>query len=94
MSCAQQAARRDPPDTSTRAFVKLAWPLFIANLAVVGNGTIDTIMAGQLSATDLAAVAVGSSIYVSVYMPAIILARNAGARSVTICSRRSGFRFS
>jgi len=41
---------------------------FIANLAVVGNGTIDTIMAGQLSATDLAAVAVGSSIYISVYI--------------------------
>ncbi|MBA3253413.1 MAG: MATE family efflux transporter [Burkholderiaceae bacterium] len=35
---------------------------------MVGNGTIDTIMAGQLSATDLAAVAVGSSIYVSVYI--------------------------
>ncbi|MDQ3444677.1 MAG: MATE family efflux transporter [Pseudomonadota bacterium] len=60
--------RRAAPDTSTRAFVKLGWPLFIANLAVVGNGTIDTIMAGQLSATDLAAVAVGSSIYVSVYI--------------------------
>ena len=59
---------RSAPDTSTRAFVKLGWPLFIANLAVVGNGTIDTIMAGRLSATDLAAVAVGSSIYVSVYI--------------------------
>ena len=68
MNTAQQAARHAPPDTSTRAFVKLGWPLFIANLAVVGNGTIDTIMAGQLSATDLAAVAVGSSIYVSVYI--------------------------
>ena len=63
-----QAVPQPAPDTSTRAFVKLAWPLFIANLAVVGNGTIDTIMAGRLSATDLAAVAVGSSIYVSVYI--------------------------
>ncbi|HZA95328.1 MAG TPA: MATE family efflux transporter [Burkholderiaceae bacterium] len=68
MTAARNAARHDPPDTSTRAFVKLGWPLFIANLALVGNGTIDTIMAGQLSATDLAAVAVGSSIYVSVYI--------------------------
>ncbi len=68
MNAAQQAARHAPPDTSTRAFVKLGWPLFIANLALVGNGTIDTIMAGQLSATDLAAVAVSSSIYVSVYI--------------------------
>ena len=64
----QQTEQRGAPDTSTRAFVKLGWPLFIANLAVVGNGTIDTIMAGRLSATDLAAVAVGSSIYVSVYI--------------------------
>jgi MATE family multidrug resistance protein len=56
------------PDTSSRALLKLAWPLFIANLAVVGNGTIDTIMAGRLSATDLAAVAVGSSIYITVYI--------------------------
>ena len=47
------------PDTSSRALLKLAWPLFIANLAVVGNGTIDAVMAGRLSATDLAAVAVG-----------------------------------
>src|SRR5512134_1460866 len=56
------------PDTSSRALIKLAWPLFIANLAVVGNGTIDAIMAGRLSATDLAAVAVGSSIYITVYI--------------------------
>ena len=56
------------PDTSSRALLKLAWPLFIANLAVVGNGTIDAIMAGRLSATDLAAVAVGSSIYITVYI--------------------------
>lgn len=56
------------PDTSSRALIRLAWPLFVANLAVVGNGTIDAIMAGRLSATDLAAVAVGSSIYVTVYI--------------------------
>lgn len=56
------------PDTSSRALLELAWPLFIANLAVVGNGTIDAVMAGRLSATDLAAVAVGSSIYITVYI--------------------------
>src|SRR5262249_19785441 len=33
-----------------------------------GLAVIDTIMAGRLSANDLAAVAVGSSIYVSVYI--------------------------
>jgi multidrug resistance protein, MATE family len=57
-----------PPDTSSRALIRLAWPLFIANLAVIGNATIDAVMAGRLSATDLAAVAVGSSIYVTIYI--------------------------
>ncbi len=56
------------PDVSSRALLKLAWPLFIANLAIVGNGTIDAVMAGRLSATDLAAVAVASSIYITVYI--------------------------
>ena len=56
------------PDTSARALMRLAWPLLIANLAVVGNGTIDAIMAGRLSPTDLAAVAVGSSVYVTIYI--------------------------
>ncbi|MDH4114345.1 MAG: MATE family efflux transporter [Burkholderiaceae bacterium] len=56
------------PDASSGALLKLAWPLFIANLAVVGNGTIDAIMAGRLSAADLAAVAIGSSIYITVYI--------------------------
>ncbi len=61
--CATSLPTRRPALSSN-----LGWPLFIANLALVGNGTIDTIMAGRLSATDLAAVAVGSSIYVSVYI--------------------------
>jgi MATE family multidrug resistance protein len=61
-------AAPDAPDTSSRALLRLAWPLFVANLALVGNGTIDAVMAGRLSATDLAAVAIGSSIYVTVYI--------------------------
>jgi multidrug resistance protein, MATE family len=56
------------PDASTSAVLKLAWPLFFANLAVVGNGTIDAVMAGRLSAEDMAGVAVASSIYVTVYI--------------------------
>ncbi len=57
-----------PPDVSVRALVGLAWPLYVANLAVVGNGTIDAIMAGRLSPNDLAGVAVASSVYVTVYI--------------------------
>lgn len=65
---AARAVKLKPPDTSTRAFIKLGWPLLVANLALVGNATIDTVMAGRLSAADLAGVAVGSSIYISVYV--------------------------
>ena len=52
----------------TRALLRLAGPILVAQLAVMGLAVIDTMMAGRLSATDLAAVAVGSSIYVSVYV--------------------------
>ena len=48
--------------------LRLAWPVFIGQLAVMANGLIDTMMAGRLSATDLAAVGLGSSIYISVYV--------------------------
>lgn len=51
-----------------RALLRLAGPIFVAQLAVMGLAAIDTIMAGRLSATDLAAVAVGGSIYVSVFV--------------------------
>src|SRR5262245_10553446 len=56
------------PDVGTRALLRLAGPIFVAQLAVMGLAVIDTMMAGRLSATDLAAVAVGSSIYVSVFV--------------------------
>src|SRR5262245_11583142 len=62
------AARLSPPDTSLAAILRLAWPLFLANLAVVGNGTIDAVMAGRLSAADMAGVAVASSVYATVYI--------------------------
>ena len=61
-------ARLSPPETSLAAIFRLAWPLFLANLAVVGNGTIDAVMAGRLSAADMAGVAVASSVYVTVYI--------------------------
>ena len=39
--------RLTPPDISGRAIAKLAGPIFVANIAIVGGGTIDTIMAGH-----------------------------------------------
>ncbi len=51
-----------------REILRLAWPVFIAQLAVMANGVIDTVMAGRLSATDLAAIGLGASIYVTIYI--------------------------
>jgi MATE family multidrug resistance protein len=47
---------------------RLAWPVLVAQLAVMGTGVLDTVMAGRYSAEDLAAVGIGASIYFSVYI--------------------------
>lgn len=57
-----------PAADSTRALLTLAWPILVAQVAVIGLGVIDTVMAGRLSATDLAGVALGSSIYATVFV--------------------------
>lgn len=41
----------------------LAIPLIISNVAMIGMGVIDTIMAGQASAEDLAGLAIGGNIW-------------------------------
>lgn len=53
---------------SARALLALAWPILVAQVAVIGLGVIDTVMAGRLSASDLAGVALGSSIYATVFV--------------------------
>ena len=49
----------------------LAWPVLIAQAAVMANGVIDTLMAGRISAADLAAVGIGASIYATVFVSAM-----------------------
>lgn len=56
------------PRVDPRALFALAGPLLVSQLAVMGMAVIDTVMAGRLSATDLAAVAIGMSIYASVFI--------------------------
>ncbi len=51
-----------------RELVRLGWPVLVAQLAVMANGVIDTIMAGRYGTLDLAAVGIGSSIYFSVFV--------------------------
>lgn len=48
----------------------LAWPIFIGQLAVIANNVIDTAMTSRYSAVDLAALAIGASIYISVFVGA------------------------
>ncbi|WP_310450000.1 MATE family efflux transporter [Sulfuritalea sp.] len=51
-----------------RELLHLAWPVLIAQAAVMANGVIDTLMAGHLSSVDLAAVGIGASIYITIIM--------------------------
>ncbi|CAN7361466.1 MATE family efflux transporter [Trinickia sp. LjRoot230] len=51
-----------------RRIASLAWPVLIGQLAIIAFGVIDTVMVGRYSAVDLAALGLGSSIYVSVYV--------------------------
>lgn len=51
-----------------RRIAALAGPVLVGQLAVIAFSVIDTIMACRASATDLAAVGLGGSIYVTVYI--------------------------
>lgn len=51
-----------------RALLNQAVPILLGQLAVMGNGLVDTMMAGQAGPEVLAAMAVGSSIYISLYV--------------------------
>jgi MATE family multidrug resistance protein len=49
--------------TESRHLIRLAAPLFFAQVLVTGIGVVDTLMAGQYSSVDLAAIAVGNSLW-------------------------------
>jgi MATE family multidrug resistance protein len=51
-----------------RKIAALAWPVLIGQLAIIAFGVMDTAMVGRYSALDLAALGLGSSIYISVYI--------------------------
>ncbi len=76
------------PRSLPRELLHLAWPVMIAQAAVMANGVIDTLMAGRLSSADLAAVGIGSSIYATVFVTAMgvllaltpVVAHHYGAR--------------
>jgi len=51
-----------------RRIAPLAWPLFFGQLAVLAFSTVDTVMVARHSALDLAALAVGSAVYITVFV--------------------------
>ncbi|MDY6918788.1 MAG: MATE family efflux transporter [Pseudomonadota bacterium] len=51
-----------------RHILQLAGPILVAQFAQTANGFVDTVMAGDVSPEDLAAVAVGSAIWIPVFL--------------------------
>jgi MATE family multidrug resistance protein len=51
-----------------RNLLKLSIPIIIAQISQTAMGVVDTIMAGSVSTLDMAAVAIGTSIW----LPAIL----------------------
>ena len=53
---------------SARRLLPLAWPVFIGQIAVLAFSTVDTVMVARASALDLAALAIGGSTYISIFI--------------------------
>ncbi len=60
--------RLTPPSTSYWSIIKLSAPIWVSNLAIVGGSSIDTLMAGHLGPTDLAGVAIGIAVSISIFV--------------------------
>ena len=53
---------------SARRIAALAWPVFVGQIAVLGFSTVDTVLVARSSSTDLAALAIGASAYISIFI--------------------------
>ncbi len=74
--------------TETGRLLRLAWPILVAQIAMTTMGFIDTVMAGNVSATDMAAVAVASSFWI----PAILLVQGLVMALTPIVAQLNGAR--
>ena len=74
--------------SQTKSLMKLAYPILIAQLIQNLMGFADTVMAGRVSATDMAAVAVASS----VWLPLILTIYGLIMALATIVSQLAGAR--
>lgn len=71
-----RAERKQEIKQETRTLFNLMWPILITQVAQAGFGLIDTVMAGRLSPTDLAVVAVGVGLWLPVvlFMAGVMIA--------------------
>ena len=53
---------------NARRILPLAWPVFIGQMSVLAFATIDTLLVARVGASDLAALAVGSAAYITVFI--------------------------
>ena len=77
-----------------KELLTLAAPIMIAQLATTAMGFVDAVMAGRASPHDLAAVALGNSIWIPMFLPRSPSA-TAPATSPAPgrwCARRCGWR--
>jgi len=61
-------AARGPWIDSTRRILPLAWPVVVGQVSMLAYATIDTLLVARTSAADLAALAVGSAAYVTIFI--------------------------
>jgi multidrug resistance protein, MATE family len=66
-----------PPHTATAApslrhdaarILRLAWPVFVGQISVLAFSTVDTLLVARHASVDLAALAVGAAVYVTVFI--------------------------
>ena len=67
-----------PAPSERRAIVRQAFPLLLAQLASISMLVIDSILLGHYGALDLAAIAVGGGIYISVVMALVGILQSLG----------------
>ena len=80
--------RLSPYLRECRSLLAIAWPTMIAQLAQMGTGVVDTLMAGHYSAVDLAAIAIGYNIWLPLFLltlgimlaTSVIVAQDYGAQ--------------
>jgi len=53
---------------SARRIAPLAWPVIVGQISMLAYSTVDTVMVGRASSTDLAALAVGAAAYITIFI--------------------------